>query len=291
MTSRFTKVLLPAVTALLLLGVVATPGALAQPSVQVLVTEQEAGSQTIYHYRVINNSPSPVVSLRIGFDYQHGVPQLPVAPAGWDPDSGLPATSAAAPSGWETRVVTTEESPFFDLQWSNESGPAADIAPGASRAGFRIVVPQPVAAYRTGHFDATLGDSTHVSEPLVTDDTPPPPGDTMPPVLTVSLTPDQLWPPNHKLAAVQAEVTVQDDQDPNPVVRLVSITCNETIDPAKDIAGANLGTDDRTFSVRAERTGQRKEGRVYSVTYSATDEDGNTATATATVTVPHDQRR
>jgi len=290
MTNRLTQaIVLSAVSALLLLVLIPAPSAFAQPAVQVKVTEETLGSQTVYSYRVVNQGSQPVVAVRVGFDYLHGVPELPVPPAGWTFDDGLPPLSAAAPAGWETRVVTTEESPSFDIEWSNESGPAADIAPGTSRAGFRVVLPAPSGAYKTAHFDIILGDSTHISDSIVIDDAPPPPGDVTPPTLTVALTPSSLWPPNHKMVAIQAEITVQDDQDPSPAVKLVSLTCNETSDPARDIAGAAYGTDDRTFSVRAERTGQRKEGRVYTVTYSATDAGGNTTTATATVTVPHDQ--
>lgn len=283
-------IVLGAVAALLLLVSLPASPAAAQPLVQVKVTEQSLGAETVYIYRVVNDSTQPVVSFRVGFDYLHGVSQLTVPPSGWTFDGGLPPSSAGAPAGWEVRVVTTEESPLFDVQWSNESGPAADIAPGTSRSGFRVVLPQPVAGYESAYFDATLGDSTHVSSPIVIDDEPPPPGDVTPPTISVALTPSDLWPPNHKLVDITAEITVTDDQDPSPVVSLVSITCNEPIDPAKDVVGATYGTDDRDFSLRAERVGQRKEGRVYTVTYSATDAAGNTATASATVAVPHDQR-
>ena len=87
---------------------------------------------------------------------------------------------------------------------------------------------------------------------------------------------------------VSAILSVHDDQDPNPAVKLVSITCNEPLEPG-DVA-ATFGADSRTFSVRSTRLGQDKTGRIYTITYSATDASGNTATATATVTVPHDQR-
>lgn len=291
MTHRSIQALaLPVITALLLLASVVTPAAFAQPAVQVKVTEQVSGSQTLYSYRIVNNSTQPVVAVHIGFDYLHGVAELPVAPTGWTFDGGLPATSAMAPTGWQALVVTTEESPFFEVHWSNEGAPSGDVAPGTSRAGFRVLLPRAVPAYATAHFDVILGDSTHVSELIVPDDAPPPVEDETPPTLSVTLTPDQLWSPDHTMASIQAFVTADDDQDPNPVVRLVSITCNEPIDPAVDITGAGYGTDDRQFSVRAERAGQNKLGRIYTVTYSATDAAGNTATATATVTVPHDLR-
>jgi hypothetical protein len=39
----------------------------------------------------------------------------------------------------------------------------------------------------------------------------------------------------------------------------------------------------------AKSAGTNLAGRIYTVTYSATDASGNKATASATVTVPHDQ--
>ena len=45
---------------------------------------------------------------------------------------------------------------------------------------------------------------------------------------------------------------------------------------------------DFTFDLRAERSALG-DGRIYTITYQATDTCGNTNHATATVTVPHDQ--
>ncbi len=53
-----------------------------------------------------------------------------------------------------------------------------------------------------------------------------------------------------------------------------------------DIQGASFGTDDRQFLLRSERSG-KGSGRVYTITYSATDASGNTTVGQATVTVPH----
>ena len=118
--------------------------------------------------------------------------------------------------------------------------------------------------------------------------------DNTPPNLSFTLSPTVLWPPNHNLIQVNANVQVSDDFDPNPQVRLVSITSNEPDsgldkeDIPNDVQGTSLGTDDRSFSLRAERSGAGN-GRLYTVTYRATDASGNSRLATATVTVPHDQ--
>ncbi len=118
--------------------------------------------------------------------------------------------------------------------------------------------------------------------------------DTMPPVVTVTLDPALLWPPNHKLATITATITAVDVCDASPVVRLKSITSNEADngvgdgDTANDIQGAVFGTDDRTFLLRAERQGPG-DNRVYTVCYEAVDASGNIGSACATVTVTHDR--
>ena len=118
--------------------------------------------------------------------------------------------------------------------------------------------------------------------------------DNTPPTITVTLDPSVLWPPDHRMVAVAATVTVTDDKDPNPTVELVSIDSNEPDNAigdgntADDVQGAEPGTDDRSFELRAERSGTGDD-RIYNVTYRARDAAGNAATATATVRVPHNQ--
>ncbi|MEK7408157.1 MAG: SBBP repeat-containing protein [Acidobacteriota bacterium] len=115
--------------------------------------------------------------------------------------------------------------------------------------------------------------------------------DTVAPQLSFTLSPNVLRPPNHRLVAVTADVRVSDSCDPAPRVVLVSITSNEPDngpddgDTYNDIQGANPGSDDRSFSLRAERSGTGT-GRIYTVSYRALDASGNTRDATGQVTVP-----
>jgi uncharacterized repeat protein (TIGR01451 family) len=119
--------------------------------------------------------------------------------------------------------------------------------------------------------------------------------DVAPPTLTVTVSPSVIvWSPSHDLRTIAATITVTDNCDPQPAITLVSVTSNEPEsgflgegDKSPDIVGAAVGTDDRSFSVRAERkTGGQSTGRVYTVKYRATDQSGNTTEAVATVTVP-----
>ena len=118
--------------------------------------------------------------------------------------------------------------------------------------------------------------------------------DTTPPVLTVSVSPATLWPPNHKLVRVELEVEVGDVCDAMPALRLVSITSNEPANGTgdgntePDWSDADFGTDDRTFFLRAERQGGG-DGRVYTITYEAEDGSGNVTVAETEVMVGHDR--
>ena len=99
-------------------------------------------------------------------------------------------------------------------------------------------------------------------------------------------------PNNHKLVLVTATITTSDTCDASPDVRLVSITSTEPDngtgdgDQPNDIQGAAFNTDDRQFLLRNERSGKGR-GRIYTITYSATDDSGNATVRQATVTVPN----
>jgi subtilisin family serine protease len=81
--------------------------------------------------------------------------------------------------------------------------------------------------------------------------------DTTPPELDLLVSPDVIWAPNHKLVTIQATITFDDVCDAAPTVRLVSIASNEPDnglgdgDKPDDIQGADFGTDDREFQLRA----------------------------------------
>jgi hypothetical protein len=115
--------------------------------------------------------------------------------------------------------------------------------------------------------------------------------DTTPPNLSVTVSPAAMSPPNHKLVPITVTIVATDTCDANPVVRLVSIMSNEADnglgdgDQPNDIQGAAFDTDDRQFQLRRERSGTGS-GRIYTITYSATDASGNTTVKQATVTVP-----
>ncbi len=113
--------------------------------------------------------------------------------------------------------------------------------------------------------------------------------DTTPPVVTVSVTPDVLWPPNHKYRNVEVTLVATDAVDPHPNVELVSVTSDEADEGLGDGDTKNdiVIQGDFNFKLRAERSGLG-EGRTYTITYKVTDASGNSTTAKVTVFVPHD---
>ena len=149
----------------------------------------------------------------------------------------------------------------------------------------------PGSPYGLGTNDVTVqctgpsGTTTTTCTATVTDDTPP--------LVTVTTDPAFLWPPNHRMADVEATVTVVDNCDDTPSIVLVSATSSEPDDvngagdghTIPDIDGAATGTADFVVQLRAERQGQGS-GRTYTLTYSATDDSGNSSGASADVNVP-----
>jgi hypothetical protein len=115
-------------------------------------------------------------------------------------------------------------------------------------------------------------------------------GSNAPPVCTAAVAvPASLWPPNHRLVPI----TINGVTDPNGdriVLKILSIYQDEPTNGGDDgntsIDGFGVGTSQS--SVRAERSGHRN-GRVYYITFSATDPSGARCTGVVvTVGVPHD---
>jgi hypothetical protein len=146
-----------------------------------------------------------------------------------------------------------------------------------------------------GAGDSLVAPRAFTTDPFTADQFEGYVADATPPTLTLSATPNLLWPPDHRLVEVTVDVTATDDQDPSPRVELISVTSNQPDDGTGDgategdVQGADLGTDDRQMQLRAERDGSGDD-RVYTLTYRATDAAGNAAEASVEVVVPHDRR-
>lgn len=116
------------------------------------------------------------------------------------------------------------------------------------------------------------------------------PGLSAPPVLTV--TPTVLWPPNHGMVEIVAAVTGCAGPVPATLVSVASSEADDAPGGADghttgDVQGADTGTEDLIFHVRAERSAS-EQGRTYTATYEADDDSGSSVLLNATILVPRD---
>src|SRR5437879_10554685 len=200
--------------------------------------------------------------------------------------AGLDQTLECA--GQSTRVMldgsksSDPDGDALSFVWKNESGNLV-----GTTAVFQLT-----PAMGTHTFTLTVTDTGGLSSMATTHVTV---RDTNAPSLHVALSPNVLWPPNHRLMQINATVNANDSCDANPTVALVSITSNEPDeglgdgDQPNDIQAVGggpipFGTDVRSFLLRAERSGMGP-GRIYTVTYTARDAFGNQGSASAKVTV------
>jgi predicted extracellular nuclease len=107
---------------------------------------------------------------------------------------------------------------------------------------------------------------------------------------TVSIDQTELWPANHKYVTVK--LSIKDNTDPNPTLKILSVLSNEPDNGLGDGDEPNdiVVVNNATIQLRAERSGTGT-GRVYTITYQAADHYGNSKTGTFAVTVPHDQAK
>lgn len=104
--------------------------------------------------------------------------------------------------------------------------------------------------------------------------------------------PDELWPPNHKMVNV-AVVGVTDPDGDSVTITVTGVTQDE---PVNGLGDGDTSPDasipgDGTVDLRAERAGTKKvpgDGRVYHVSFTADDGNGGSCEGTVSVCVPHD---
>jgi len=213
----------------------------------------------------------------------------PVADAGGDvstecqEDGGATVTlDGAGSSDPDSSAGTNDDIVLFE--WFEDFGTATETALGE---GVSIDVVFPVGSHsvtlRVTDAQGETDTDTIVVEVV----------DITAPTVDVSLSTSELWPPNHDMWPIEATVDAGDCNSPLTIV-LVSVESNEPVNDRgdgntePDVVGAELGSEDYEFMVRAERSGTGS-GRIYTVTYTVTDPSGNATTEQAFIVVPHDQ--
>jgi hypothetical protein len=234
----------------------------------------EAGADVDLSYlvQVTNQGPNPALVLRIQDTLPPGALLLGQDPAcAEDPPGTLACQLPALLPGELTGVTLSVRA-----RASCANGvPVPIVNQASAENGARFAGPDPNPADNAGSSSTAVVDTT-------------------PPTLTLSASPSQLWPPNHKFVPITVTPISTDVCDDDPAIRLVSITSDEAANgqgdgnTSPDVQGAALGTDDRTFSLRAERSG-KGNGRVYTIRYEAEDGSGNVTASTTTATVSKSQ--
>ena len=262
----------------------------ALPLVEIKTYGQHIGGKIVYQYQVINNSTCRIPKFFIGYDTDFTDFKLPTTKAEYELGEVLPvgfehyendsmpglydASSFSGPTNWRADMTRFEGTGSY-LYWTadndiNPTIPAGqDIFPGQI-ARFSVVVPQISQAYVSSHFSAELWSGmcpvayNSVMQRL----------DTTPPVLTVTLTPATITTAQRgQMIPVTATITVKDDYDPAPEIKLERIKAIGAVSPT--ITGVVTGTDVRSFKISVPATNPTNQMNGYVWVFSATDASGN----------------
>jgi hypothetical protein len=205
----------------------------------------------------------------------------PTADAGADQtvDEGTPATLDGSASS------DPDDDPLTYI-WSQTSGPLVNLSDANSAMpSFTAPVVGPGGA--TLAFQLTVNDGIVDSAPdevtiYVLDTNDPPMCSAAQPSMAI------LWPPNHKLVAVQILGVTDPDNDGVTII-VTGVTQDE---PIIGLGDGDTGPDAVITSdgilLRAERSGTG-DGRVYVIAFTASDIDGGSCSGIVTVGVPHDR--
>lgn len=112
--------------------------------------------------------------------------------------------------------------------------------------------------------------------------------DTTPPAITVSATPETLGPPNGKRVPVTISGTIKDAESGVNASTAAYAVIDEygLIQPNGPIQVAMDGSYAFTIKLQASRKGNDRDGRQYTITVSAQDNEGNQGSKSTVVTVP-----
>jgi len=117
------------------------------------------------------------------------------------------------------------------------------------------------------------------------------PSCTAAPVVMLSITQTQLWPPNGKMVPVTASGTITESQVACTLKSAAYDVTDEygAVQPSGPVIVGAGGAYSFTVLLEAARLGSDLDGRSYRLTVSASNNTGATGSAASTVIVPHDQ--
>jgi hypothetical protein len=181
----------------------------------------------------------------------------------------LPANITAEATSASGAVVT-----FTATAIDNVDGPVPVTCTPASGSTFPLGTTTVQCSASDSH-----GNTAHGSFTVTVRDTTPPT------IVSITASPNNLWPPNHKMVDIAISVIATDTVDPAPTSHIISVSSNQPINGTGDgdtspdwvITGA------LTLQLRAERAGGAT--RIYTITIATSDASGNASIGTVNVTV------
>jgi hypothetical protein len=114
---------------------------------------------------------------------------------------------------------------------------------------------------------------------------------TTPPVITVSTSAASLWPPNGRMVPVAISGTITDE---GCTVKTAAYAVKDEygdVQPSGPVTTGTAGAYSFMVLLQASRLGADPDGRLYTITVSASNDVGNTGSEAGAVIVPHDHGR
>ena len=214
------------------------------------------------------------------------------------------AGGAALSAAIVAAILTTVTAPV-DITLANSALPAGlslsftpsqvdDVVPG-EMASFSLVLTgdgTPINGTFDLNFVDVNGETVLGTIPVTVEC---PTGNAAPVCTAAAAGPSQLWPPNHKLVPINISGVTDPDGDTVTIVA-TSVTQDEPLTGRGRGAG-NTSPDasidaSGAVAVRSERNGNPRtpgDGRVYHISFTATDPSGAACSGIVDVCVPHDQ--
>lgn len=257
--------------------------AMALPPV-VTVFAQHYGGLVVYNYRLINNSPYRIHSVQIGYDvskkdtpnnYGYELLSDPSGMMGLD----IPPASITSPALWEGVSMGLEETPERSIEWSVINDKSPRLAAGQTLTGMSIKLDKIDRSYVSSH--ATINFSNFASPAL---SVPIQSLDTTSPTLSVTMSPSVIHPSQlGQRIPITANITVRDDYDPAPAIKLVDIQAVGGLN-VQDIQGIALNSDDRSYTIVPSGI-LNGLAQMYLFYFEATDASGNDQTFVGSISV------
>ena len=215
----------------------------------------------VYRLSVVNNGPSPVNDAAVSVALPAGVAVTSVAapPAGWTCSASVPL------------MLTCSKATLAVRETAALSFTAALACPFPNAAPASVAI----VATAVSSTDDPLPSNNRSS--LVLSVVNP-----APTIDNAAADPNIIWPPNHKMVDVQVNYTLTAACGGTPTATL-GVTSNEGNASDWQILDAHR------LNLSSERLGTGKDGRIYTITITATDPTGASSQKTVLVTVPHDQ--